>query len=310
MSQDQSDRIRNHDGVIRGEVVPADERDEPDETASPSPDRYQQTYLHKVATARPAEDEATTSGYPVSGTRAEALADSDPAHATGTGLTSESIAHEDAPAEDEAATRENTTGDEALAADQAAATDPSTTAADANVATDPSTTAADANGATDPSTTAADADGAADAGTTTGDAGDAAAGGGVSTVGQAGKHRAGDATDEVAGETEEPASTVPQARRPGDEPVPPEITGRLLADAAEIRARWMRIQAQFVDDPRAAVTEAATILTDVASQLQVAVRERQQAMRGRWDGNGRADTEALRVMMQQYRALLDRLADL
>jgi hypothetical protein len=114
----------------------------------------------------------------------------------------------------------------------------------------------------------------------------------------------------VAGETEEPASAVPRARRPGDEPVPPEITGSLLADAAEIRARWMRIQAQFVDDPRAAVTEAATILTDVASQLQVAVRERQQAMRGRWDGNGHADTEALRVMMQQYRALLDRLADL
>jgi hypothetical protein len=72
----------------------------------------------------------------------------------------------------------------------------------------------------------------------------------------------------------------------------------------------MRIQAQFVDDPRVAVTDAANILTDVASQLEAAVRERQQALRGRWDGNGKADTEALRVMMQQYRALLDRLAKL
>jgi hypothetical protein len=108
----------------------------------------------------------------------------------------------------------------------------------------------------------------------------------------------------------EPASgpAGSQGRRPGDEPVPPGLADNLLPDSSGIREQWLRVQAQFVDDPRAAVSEAATIITDVAARLETAVRERQQTLRARWDGNSQADTEALRVTMQQYRHLLERLA--
>jgi hypothetical protein len=101
-----------------------------------------------------------------------------------------------------------------------------------------------------------------------------------------------------------------QGRRPGDEPIPPSLEDSLLPDGSGIREEWLRVQAQFVDDPRTAVSEAADIMADVASRLEAAVRQRQDTLRVRWDGNSQADTEALRVTMQQYRQLLERLVGL
>jgi hypothetical protein len=98
--------------------------------------------------------------------------------------------------------------------------------------------------------------------------------------------------------------------RPGEAAVPADGEDSLIADGVVIREQWMRVQAAFVDDPRAAMTAAASIITDVSTRLEAAVRARQQTLRDRWEGNGQPDTEALRVTMQQYRALLERLAGL
>lgn len=100
----------------------------------------------------------------------------------------------------------------------------------------------------------------------------------------------------------------PRAGRPGDVPIPEDVS--LVGDGTLIRENWMRVQASFVDDPRAAVTAAAGVITDAAARVETAVRQRQQALRDRWDGGGDNDTEALRVTMQQYRQLLERLAAL
>jgi hypothetical protein len=94
---------------------------------------------------------------------------------------------------------------------------------------------------------------------------------------------------EPAPETREP---VPEAKA---EPQP-----GLLTDGAATRAKWMHLQASFVDDPRAAVTEGAALVTDVLAQLEAAVRNQQL--------NG--DTEALRLQMRRYRLLVDRLTGL
>ncbi len=119
---------------------------------------------------------------------------------------------------------------------------------------------------------------------------------------QRGRHWA----DGPAGEPASGASG-PQGRRPGDEPIPQGLDESLLPGGAGIRERWLGIQARFVDEPRVAVSEAAGIITEVASRLETAVRERRETLRARWDGNNQADTEALRVTMQQYRHLLERL---
>ena len=332
MSQDQSDRTGSYDGVIRGEVV---RPGEDDEASSSSQAGHQQTYLHKVASARPAGPAPAAHGN----------AGSEQALAEDSEATNGNAAEHNGLADDAAAASSgDTTADEALATDpDATSEDPVTgdalametdatsdDAAEDALAMETDATSDDAAGdalatstdATSEDTVTRDAL-AMDTDATSDDAADDATATSPNAVVDATRPDAvvddapaGDAAGgELPGrhraeEPEEPGSDVPQARRPGDVTVPPELEGSLLADATGIRAQWMRVQGQFVDDPRIAVNNGANILTDVASQLEAAVRERQQALRARWDGNGKADTEALRVMMQQYRALLDRLTSM
>jgi hypothetical protein len=116
----------------------------------------------------------------------------------------------------------------------------------------------------------------------------------------------------------------------------------LMGDAAGLRARWQRVQASFVDDPRSAVGDAANLVDQTAQALVVALRQRQRQLRGMWDrdaapedsapegsvpegsvpdgsvpeggiANGGVtadaglDTEQLRQLMQRYRSLFNQL---
>ena len=75
-----------------------------------------------------------------------------------------------------------------------------------------------------------------------------------------------------------------------------------VIDADGYRASWVRIQSGFVDDPRGSVTEAAELITQIASTLVSAVQERERTLRGAWDGSGDADTENLRNALRDYRS--------
>lgn len=106
--------------------------------------------------------------------------------------------------------------------------------------------------------------------------------------------------------------------QPGDLPGP-NLTAPLLGDAAELRARWQRVQGDFVDDPQAAVSDADDLVGKTAEALMAALRQRQQQLRTAWErgaangqapaatGPGAMDTEHLRLMMQRYRALFNEL---
>jgi hypothetical protein len=97
--------------------------------------------------------------------------------------------------------------------------------------------------------------------------------------------------------------------------------GNLLPDAEQYTARWQQIQFLFVDDPQASVTEAADVVSQVTTQLEAAIRERQQAieerqraieerasaLRGRWGEGANADTETLRETLRMYKAFMDQL---
>lgn len=245
MSQDNSDR------VVTGEVIrPSGFPDSSD--GSPDEDNYQQTYLHKVASARPGAEDPT-SVYPTSRSS----------------RSPEDAVPEDAVPEDAAELRDTP---------QRATPSPTFTPA----TTEP-----------EPEADPAVADSA-------------------EAEEQPGRHRADvpEARTEPGEPSAEETIPVPSTRRPGDEAVPPEMAGKLLTEGAEIREQWMRVQAAFVDDPRLAVTEAASLIDDVVARLQAAVRERQRALRGRWDADGQADTESLRVTMQQYRTLMEHIATL
>jgi hypothetical protein len=114
-----------------------------------------------------------------------------------------------------------------------------------------------------------------------------------------------------AAQTAPLAPVTPMAPAADPKPViaapPPSSYGSLLSDTADLRSQWQQIQFMFVDDPRASVTEAADVIEQVAAKLQEAIRERQRALRGRWDGGTSADTEVLRETLRMYRAFLYQL---
>jgi hypothetical protein len=97
--------------------------------------------------------------------------------------------------------------------------------------------------------------------------------------------------------------------------------GNLIPDAAQYTNQWHQVQFKFVDDPRASVTEAADIITQVTARLEAAIQERQRAieerqraiaeqqssLRGRWGEGTNADTEGLRETLRMYRTFLDQL---
>jgi hypothetical protein len=107
--------------------------------------------------------------------------------------------------------------------------------------------------------------------------------------------------------------SVPATVSPAASPDEP-----LLSDATGLRERWQQVQAEFVDDPREAVGDAAALIEQTTQALVGALRQRQRDLRAGWErgdaggttattANGTTDTERLRLMMQRYRALLNQL---
>jgi hypothetical protein len=156
-------------------------------------------------------------------------------------------------------------------------------------------------------------------------------------------------TPTPADEGDDFAQPMPTATSPADEPLaalpadelstltpaaaPPADFGAdepLLANTAGMRESWQKVQAEFVDDPQAAVMDAADLIEQTAQSLVDAIAQRQRQLRvlsdrGTANGNGARvgnaagsdsaaasgvpDTEHLRLMMQRYRALFNQMCN-
>ena len=68
-------------------------------------------------------------------------------------------------------------------------------------------------------------------------------------------------------------------------PATTDLDGPLVGDVAGLRSSWQRIQAEFVDDPQEAVVDAAALVEHVTQTLVGTLRQRQQRLRGMWDGS-------------------------
>jgi hypothetical protein len=92
------------------------------------------------------------------------------------------------------------------------------------------------------------------------------------------------------------------------EPHDPEL---LLRSEERVRfdRRWRDIQSRFIDDPRQAVQSADRLVVDVLDHLADRVATHRAALARQRDGEGErtADTEDLRLAMQRYRTLFQRL---
>lgn len=79
--------------------------------------------------------------------------------------------------------------------------------------------------------------------------------------------------------------------------------------SVDFKARWAVIQQGFVDDPRAAVTDADKLVSDVLQRLSATFDEQHKDLESQW-ADGEPSTEDLRSALQRYRAFFERLLTL
>jgi hypothetical protein len=104
---------------------------------------------------------------------------------------------------------------------------------------------------------------------------------------------------------------------PTDEAIIPEVPlgvniGSLAAllsqeESEQLRKRWNEIQGKFVDDPRSAVQQADTLVSDVVEKITQMFAAEHSSLEGQWKQGKDVSTEDLRQALQHYRSFFNRL---
>jgi len=94
---------------------------------------------------------------------------------------------------------------------------------------------------------------------------------------------------------------------PGDTPVGSLIPLLNHEDSEHLRTRWNEIQGWFVDEPRAAVQQADTLVSDVIDKIVQMFANERGSLEGQWKQGDNVSTEDLRQALQHYRSFFNRL---
>ncbi|MBP2325409.1 hypothetical protein JOF56_005794 [Kibdelosporangium banguiense] len=101
---------------------------------------------------------------------------------------------------------------------------------------------------------------------------------------------------------------APDSRKPAaaENQAPVASRTRLFEEqeVTRFREQWRELQAGFVDEPRSAVREADTLVTQMMDSLTSQLAAQKRALQGESDA---VDTERLRVTLQRYRSLFDQM---
>ena len=82
------------------------------------------------------------------------------------------------------------------------------------------------------------------------------------------------------------------------------------AQSQELRSRWESIQVGFVDEPRAAVEQADSLVAEVMQTLATTFSRERSGLEGQWSKGEDVSTEDLRQTLRRYRSFFDRLLSL
>ncbi|TLM98970.1 hypothetical protein FDZ73_22610 [bacterium] len=80
-------------------------------------------------------------------------------------------------------------------------------------------------------------------------------------------------------------------------------------DSQRFRHSWDEIQSMFIDDPHAVVMKADALVSEVINHLSQKLGDECHALAGQWNEKNDVSTEDLRVTLQHYRALFNRIVD-
>jgi hypothetical protein len=79
------------------------------------------------------------------------------------------------------------------------------------------------------------------------------------------------------------------------------------SEVSALRSRWEAIQTGFVDEPKAAVTEADALVAQVITRLADVFSQEKATLEQQWGRGDQVSTEDLRVALRRYRSFFSRL---
>lgn len=109
-----------------------------------------------------------------------------------------------------------------------------------------------------------------------------------------------------------PAATArpqPDDRQPDNRQPDEQASGTLFPPeiVQDLRNRWTRVQAGFVDEPRTAVQQADELVAAAMKRLAEGFSGQRSALERQWDRGGDVSTEDLRLALRKYRSFFERL---
>jgi len=78
-------------------------------------------------------------------------------------------------------------------------------------------------------------------------------------------------------------------------------------DSEHLRTRWNEIQGRFVDEPRSAVQQADTLVSEVIDKIIEMFANERGSLEGQWKQGDNVSTEDLRQALQHYHSFFNRL---
>ncbi len=79
---------------------------------------------------------------------------------------------------------------------------------------------------------------------------------------------------------------------------------------AQLKGTWVDIQSAFIDEPKRAVQNADGLVKEILGSVSQKFESARHSLEVEWNRGEQASTEALRIALQRYRALFDRLLSL
>ena len=80
-----------------------------------------------------------------------------------------------------------------------------------------------------------------------------------------------------------------------------------LDESEQFRTRWNEIQGKFVDEPRSAVQQADTLVSEVIEKITEMFANEHSSLESQWKEGNDVSTEDLRKALQHYRSFFNRL---
>jgi hypothetical protein len=78
-------------------------------------------------------------------------------------------------------------------------------------------------------------------------------------------------------------------------------------ELAGLRAQWVSVQAEFVDNPKDCVEKADSLVSELIEKLTAGFADARSRLEEQWGQGKTVSTEDLRVALRRYRSFFERL---